>query len=74
MKHLTTATQVWGAIGGKITHNLRIPIRLCLQNSINTAIWNNGFFDVRSHVWQSIGVSVRAPVENSVRDIFDQSL
>jgi len=72
MKHLTTATQVWGAIGGKITHNLRIPIRSCLQNSINTAIWNNGFSDVRSHVWNSVGVSVRAPVENSVRDIFDQ--
>jgi len=72
MKHLTTATQVWGAIGGKITHNLRIPIRLCLQNSINTDIWNNGFSDVRSHVWNSVGVSVRASVENSVKDILVQ--
>lgn len=55
MKHLTTATQVWGAIGGKIATNGRIPIRLCLQNSINTAIWNNGFL-MYDHMFGSLSV------------------
>ena len=51
------------------------PIRACVRNNTTPLLIppDHGF-NVRSHVWNSVGVSVRTPVENSVRDIFDQTL
>jgi len=48
------------------------PIRACVRNNTTLLIPPDLRFNVRSHVWNSVGVSVRAPVENSVRDILVQ--
>ena len=61
-------------VGNTIWSSTVSPIRDCVRNNTTLFIPPDLGFNVRSHVWNSVGVSVRAPVENSVRDIFDQTL